>query len=477
MNKKNYKTNIIKNIIYGKTFNSPLNLFIKVIFLIFLFYELLQFFGYEFIRILIIPAVFYSFITMGRNLNIYKISLCSILFLVIFDNDIINFTDLKLRYWYFIILLFLIIILLKNLKKKFPTNIKFSRSIVSLIFLYFICFSFLFLLIDDLNGKLYNIKYWIFTIGLIYVLLFLAKESKIDTNELLYFWLFVLMFSNLWGVLQFFGNNLGFAGDRLQHDWYNISPSAFFSERTWYGQYAAVGIIISFYFYLKTKKSSYIFFIFLFLIGVTLSFSRSALIPLLGLFLSLIVILFKIRIKLQYMINIFLYFLIFIIILKIFNLDYIINVFSIFEKFNKNDPGIIYRYEAIELFLNNVIENPIMYILGNGFSWDESQVSSIGTAIGAKSANIFFMIFHIFGILGLFFSVFLALRYLIYYFVLIKSRNEILLNIGLSLYLTFLGLSFTVPAHQYPPTLVILFFSIFIFKKFKEQSKGLICKK
>jgi hypothetical protein len=215
-----------------------------------------------------------------KKINLYLLLFFGIIFLVLFDNDVLNLTELKLRSWYLIILITLSVRFF-NFSLKIRKR-KLSDSYEFLILVYFFVMSSGFFLIEDIQSKLYIAKYWLFSVGLIYSLFCLFDYSLISIEQSLMVWQFSVLFSTLWGLLQYAGNIAGFSGQNLQHDWFNISPSAFFSERTWYGQYCAVGFILSVYYYARSKDFMQLLMILLTLSGVVVSFSRSALIPIIS---------------------------------------------------------------------------------------------------------------------------------------------------------------------------------------------------
>jgi hypothetical protein len=387
-----------------------------------------------------------------------------LIFLLLFDNDVLNFTDLKLRPWYFIITTLFILKFFKLMYLNPLTNINFKFNLNFIAWFYFVYSSSIFLIIDDFEAKLFNLKYWFFSIGLIYSLHYFFKKSNIEIGDAIKFWYFSILFSTIWGLIQFFGNIYGFAGVQLQHDWFNISPSGFFSERTWYGQYAAIGIILSFYYFILTSRKIYLFLFILCCIGSIVSASRSALIPLASSIFVYLLAFFAISKNFIYKFKILGYSTLLFLLITFINIGNDLNIFSLINKFTSDKIGIDGRFEVFNMLLLNLQSNPFNYIFGHGFEWDESNTSSIGTASGAKASNIFLMIFHIFGIVGLILSLLFFLKNFVLYLKKINNNPSTIPVLGLILYISFWGLSLVVPAHQYPSSLIILFFSLLILK-------------
>lgn len=432
-----------------------------------IYYILLVGFGYESVKYISVLSLI-PLCLLIKNFNISLISLMSVLFLVIFDNDILNWTDSKIRPWYFIVMLALLFDVCHGLMSKKILAINDFFAFYS--FLYFFAMSVFFFFSEDLQSKLYIAKYWLFSVGIVYILLQLSKMSKISLEDGLRFWQFTVLFSTLWGLLQFVGNVSGFAKDLLQHDWFNISPSGFFSERTWYGQYAAVGAILSFYFFIKTRNIIQLCMAILSLACVIISFSRSAVIPILAAILGFLLFIFfskKISKKILYNLIVGIAVLV---VVSLIEFEGGLDIFYLFEKFHVAEEGIQGRIEALDLYLKSVQQNPYGYIFGNGFAWNESETSSIGTAIGAKSSNVILMIFHIFGFYGAILCVLLILNMLIKYILIVKRNPTAEAILGFILFISFIGLSLVVPAHQYPSSLMVLFFSILIYKRLHSEA-------
>jgi hypothetical protein len=427
-----------------------------------LYFFLLTSFGYQSVKYIAIISLL-SLTLLVRKFNVQLTALMSVVYLVIFDNDVLNWTDMQIRPWYFFIMLTLFYDLCSRLTSGKIVVIK--NFLVFYSFSYFFAMSLFFFFWEDFQAKLYIAKYWLFSIGLVYSLIRLSALSKISLEDGLRFWQFTVLFSTLWGLLQFIGNVSGFANDSLQHDWFNVSPSGFFSERTWYGQYAAVGAVLSFYFFLNSRAVVQLCLSLVCLMCVVISFSRSALIPLLAAGLGfLLFLLIKKRVNSKVLANVAVI-VASIIVVSFFELGEGLNVFYLLQKFDGDEIGIQGRIEALDLYFDAIRQNPYGYIFGNGFSWDDSQASSIGTAIGAKSSNVLLMIFHIFGFYGAILCILLILNMLVKYALLVKRNASNQSILGFVLYTSFIGLSLVVPAHQYPSSLTILFFSIFIYKK------------
>lgn len=434
-----------------------------------LYYFMLAGFGYQSVKYIAVLSLVPLFLLI-KKFNISLISLMSVVFLVIFDNDVLNWTDSKIRPWYFIIILALLFDICRRLMS--AKILAINDHFVFYSFLYFFAMSVFFFFSEDLQSKLYIVKYWLFSVGLVYILLQLSKMSKISLEDGLRFWQFTVLFSTLWGLLQFIGNVSGFAKDLLQHDWFNVSPSGFFSERTWYGQYAAVGAILSFYFFIKTRKVVQLCMAILSLICVVISFSRSAVIPLLAATFGFLLFVYFCKAFNRKVLSNLIVGVAVVMVVSLFEFEGGLDIYYLYEKFNVAEEGIQGRIEALDLYLSSVQQNPYGYIFGNGFAWDENQTSSIGTAIGAKSSNVILMIFHIFGFYGAILCILLILNMLHKYLLLVKRNPTTEAILGFILFISFIGLSLVVPAHQYPSSLTVLFFSIFIYKRLHSERKS-----
>ena len=381
------------------------------------YFSLLSSFGYSFATALSIISLPLLFLRLVNNKNTYSFVFFSILYLVVFDNDELNLTELKLRPWYLLIMFSLI-------PACFKFSIKFNKmyfkkeNVITLILMsYFFIESISFFIIEDSSSRMYIFKYWFFTVGLLIVLFFLFNYSNLNIVDALEIWYFTVLFATTWGLIQFIGNILGFAHDKLQHDWFNVSPSAFFSERTWYGQYSSLCLVLSFFFYSQSRNLIYILLSIISLFCTVLSFSRSALIPLICAAIVFLFINFYVHgIKQNFLKHLTFTIIISLGIALVLALATDLDFFLPFlEKFDMDDTNIQGRFEALDIFYLNFINDPYSYIFGNGFKWDDSQVSSIGTAVGAKSANLFLMVFYVFGVFGFIISIYIFIKYLLSY--------------------------------------------------------------
>jgi len=426
------------------------------------YYFLLKAYGYESVRYISVISVPVLVFLLIKRVDAFSFVFFAVIYLVLFDNDLVNWGDWKIRPWYFIVLP---VLFFKGFIGGSGGLFWRVRRVFGLpVMPYFILVSVFFFVVEGGAARLYIAKYWLFSVGLIYFLLHVSRLSRISLEGKLRLWYFCLMFSTLWGLLQYAGNTTGFAGTSLQADWFNVSPSGFFSERTWYGQYAAVAVLLSVYGYVNTMQWRYVFAALLSLTGVLLSFSLSALIPLIAGFLGLLVYALLGKMNLRFVMRSLPFVLLSLVVLA-FNRD---DVFGLFEVFSKLDPdrqGIQGRVEALNIYQANMSRNYIDYIIGNGFDYGYDQVSSIGTAVGAKSANLFLMILHVYGLFGLFLVVLLFLSFAVQYVSLLKSRKSPEILLGFVLFFSFIGLSLFVPAHQYPSSLVVLAFSLVIYSE------------
>jgi hypothetical protein len=390
----------------------------------------------------------------------------AIIYLLAFDNEIFYFSDYNIRIWYFYLIIIYLISFYEIIRRR-QKEITLSRLFLLEYLFGFVFFtwSLYFLIIEDFISKINNIKYWVFYIGLILVLnhFFIKKNNYYD--QIIDYIISITVFIMFWGILQFFTNLIFYPNYQL--DYYNIRPSAFFSETTWYSEFTFFGLLLILLKVLtKNKKLKLLYLIPFYILGFLFSITRNTYLALfLYLFFTFfltIVIQKKINLKImksQFIVISF-FLLVLIIIAYAPELYEISNLFVL--KFSGNDDSAQGRIEAYHISVNNILNGNI---LGNGFYWDKSHSTESGSALGSKSFNIFLMMGSIFGIFGGVLFIILILSYLlklVYYYYLCKS---IYIKYSFIVFLIFIQMAMFAPIHQFPFGMLIVSISVFLFKK------------
>lgn len=388
----------------------------------------------------------------------------AIIYLLVFDSKVFYISSLNLRVWYFYLIVVIVITWKEIISKGLNT---FNRVyLVEYIFgsIFFI-WSFIFLLIDNFDSKINNIKYWLFYIGLLYVLNNFFKKQLNNFWKVIDFVISITVFIAFWGIFQFIMNILFIPNFQL--DFYNIRPSAFFSETTWYSEFIFFGLILlTLRILQKSNGLRLLFLVPFFTLGIILSVTRNTYLALfIFIFLSIGLSIFveqKIYIKIIRSKAASFFFLLTLISLIYFfpKLSEVSN--SLFQKFSFSDNSALGRIEAIDLSMK-LIHQGRSY--GNGFYWDKSQVTQSGSAIGSKSFNLFLMIASIFGYFGGLIFVLFILYYLfkLYYFYI--KYQSIYIKYSFIFFFIFIQMSMFAPLHQYPIGILIISISVFLFNK------------
>lgn len=312
------------------------------------------------------------------------------------------------------------------------------------------------LVTDPIDGKLSIIKYLIFSLGAIFVL----KESFrsivriIGLKPLLDYFVSLAIFVGIWGIFQFCSNLLG-AGALFQADYYNVRPSAFFSETTWYAEYLVFGLVFTYYSFQTSHKSGYLLLMPFFLIGIMLSVTRNAFLAIaMWVLTTFILSLLRTKIKpIHPLLLITTCIGVGIIIYYSSNFDFLVNLLE--NKLSLADSSAQGRINAIQVSIERIADNPLF---GHGFGFNQATdtIAESGTSIGAKHANLFLMIAYIFGIPG-----FILLLYLITNFIVIQSGRWIInankeSKYAVILLIIYLSISMFSPLHQYPCGMYII---------------------
>ncbi|MFV8335278.1 hypothetical protein ACNQF7_04230 [Flavobacterium sp. RSP29] len=410
-------------------------------------------------------SIFFSVLIVVYNYREFGLKgglILAIIYLLAFDNEIFYFSELNIRVWY----LYLIIIygisffeVVKNrqisLKKKFIVeyNIGFVLFIWSLYFL----------VTEDFISKINNVKYWLFYVGLILVLNHFFTKNIIKFRSILDYLISITVFIMFWGILQFLTNLLFLPNFQL--DYFNVRPSGFFSETTWYSEFIFFGLLLIFLKILTVQKMLKLLYLVPFFIGGFLfSVTRNTFLAFfIYLFFTFTLTFFLekkifLRILKSSFIRILICAVIFVFILYIPQLTEVVSFFAF--KFSGQDDSAQGRIEAYHLSIDGIVNGGVF---GNGYFWEKSHSTESGSALGSKSFNIFLMMGSIFGLFGGLLFVFLTLFYLVktlYYYCKYKS---IYIKYSFIIFLTFIQMAMFAPIHQFPFGMLIVSLSVFLF--------------
>ena len=384
------------------------------------------------------------------------------IYLLTFDSEVFCFTDYNIRVWYAYLILIYFISVYEFIKSP---NIVLNRNfIVEYIvgFLFFI-WSIYFLIIEDFTSIINNIKYWVFFIGLILVLNKFFRRNLNNYKDIINYLISITIFITFWGILQFF-TNLFFL-PYYQLDYFNVRPSAFFSETTWYSEFIFFGFLFVLLKVLTEPNMLKLLYLFPFyLLGFLFSVTRNTFLALfLYLFLTFTVTFFlenKIYsriIKSKFIIGS----IVLLCFMAIIYLPEINNLLSVFvPKFSGDDVSAQGRIEAYHLSIESIKNGNLM---GGGYYWDKSQTTDTGSALGSKSFNIFLMIGSIFGIFGgilfMLFIFYIIIKKLHYY----NFTKSIFIKYSFILFLVFIQMAMFAPIHQFPFGMLIVSLSVFLF--------------
>lgn len=315
---------------------------------------------------------------------------------------------------------------------------------------------------SDINGLAYSIKYWVFYwIPAISIFLYAKKFGAYRFNDAFLIWLICVL--SVWGLLQYYLNVSQFpewVRSSFQLDWYNSSPTAFFSERTWYGEVAACGLPLL----LCAKEENSInnkqclILLLILLFAVLISFSRNAIIGA-ALWIILSICFSSKRIKLAlYLFAASLIGASALAIIKAVAPQLTGHLLGVIDRFTLTDGSGIGRLEAIDMSIRQHLNASWLELFsGHGFNWSETESSATGTAIGSKSANVFDFIASIFGFP--FLTILLTLS-LVGGLALTRHHHLPKERAVLILALMWLTMAQFAPMHQEGFTLFLLVFSL-----------------
>lgn len=423
-------------------------------------FSILSIVGFEgSILVSLLVGVFIIFYNR-KLVGFFNSTALAIAYLMLFDNDkIFAYTSLKLRVWYVLVIILIFYHVLKSVNNAKKTKLSIELCLIIFLFILVCCW----FIVDTYNGKLSIIKYMLFSVGSIYVLLksFKSISLKVGTERLLDYFISLVAFVATWGIVQFVMNILGH-GSPYMFDFYNIRPSAFFSETTWYAEYSFFGLIFLSCKSVVYNNYKYNFLFVLIVISLVLSATRNA-------YLSFVVfgggMMFLNLLRGKIYIPKFRYIII--------CLGILVGVLSIFQdqinficnKFMNLDNSSQGRLYAINTSWNSFLESPIW---GYGFSFDQTKdsIGISGTSIGAKSFNLFLMLLHIFGLSGFIPFLLLLLAFFTKNAYKYRAGNQFSRYAFLFLSI-FLSMSMFAPLHQYPFGMYIVAVALFFSSKIK----------
>ncbi|MBE8727761.1 O-antigen polymerase [Flavobacterium hungaricum] len=434
-------------------------------------FVLLNFFSYLIILLfggfsLAFPiSVFFSLLIIASSYKEFGIKgglIFATIYLLAFDSEIFYFSDYNIRIWYFYLI---IIYLISFFEFLLNFRIVFKRKFIVEYIIGFVLFlwSIYFLLIEDFVSKINNIKYWVFYIGLILILNHFFRKNIKKYNFILDYIISITVFIMFWGIFQFFTNLLFISNFQL--DYFNIRPSAFFSETTWYSEFIFFGMVLIFLKILTVPNMlKLLYLVPFYLLGFLFSVTRNT-------YLAFIIYLFFtftftffierkifLRIVSSRFILTFIFLLVLIFIMLIPILTDIASFFVL--KFSGQDDSAQGRIEAYHISVNNILKGGVF---GNGYYWDKSHSTESGSALGSKSFNVFLMMGSIFGPFGgLLFFILISFYLMksLYYYGLYKS---LYIKYSFIVFFIFIQMAMFAPIHQFPFGMLIVSLSVFLF--------------
>lgn len=320
--------------------------------------------------------------------------------------------------------------------------------------LYFIGISIVWVFFDSFSFSLVNLKQWVFYIGLVVVLYFSSRKIYLDK---LVIPVMIALAISLLGVAQYILNYIvGPGANFIYPDIPNIEmrPVGFFSETTWLSEFALIFLIVSWFLYKISKKNYYIFGVLTFFIVIIITNTRNTY---LALFVLLLFLFFSSLINKRIGKSFVKYvpivsFLVITLFLSTnFLLQYIYNIMSRFNSIDSSSG----RFEAFILSINKLGESVQLYF-GSGYYWDSTFQAGFGTSIGAKSFNLFLMILHIYGVIGLLLFLLFLARFFLKRFIQFNKTKDVVYMFSLYVLVIYLSLSMFAPIHQYPAGAMVL---------------------
>jgi len=413
-----------------------------------------------FITAILFTSIFIFFYFWNKY-GYFKSIILLLTYLMLFDDTPFIFTGLQFRIWYFVLILYMISFTVYFLIYS-TRKIRFKCTYISLLLVPIVGVSFAHFVTDPMVFKIHNLKYWIFYIGLIVVLYkgYLSFNTSKEYDELISFIVSLSLFVSIIGILQVLTTVIGMP---LLGEYYR--PQAFFSEATWYGEYLIFGIVITYFQLRRSKKKYYLIYVYIELLGVLVSATRNAFLAIIVLiFIEFVIFIFRFKFNYSIFKNIYTFIGLIILSFLIYHFWEMINevVFKlIIGKLNVKESSANSRLVAFDWSIRHFNKN---LIFGNGFKWDGSMITKMGTALGSKSFNLIFMIQWLFGLLGLIPFLIIIFLHLLFSFwsYLINNIREHLLSF--QIFTVFLSISMFAPLHQFSFGMYTIALSIFFYK-------------
>lgn len=435
----------------------PVGFFLALAPLFFLVQGLLGFSGAILVAAYFVFLLWYRF----RQTNSWdEFFLYGVTFLLLFDSPTFTFTPFKLRLWYPLLALAGLLILLERRKSNLTFPVV-SSAVGGYVFFYYVTMSSLWLFWDDWDGKLSNLKYLFLAAGLMLFYRSLwFRLSMLQCQAFLRYLATLSIFVSLWGLLQVFFNTFTLFGPLFQRDSYNLRPSAFFSETTWYAEFCLFGILLVIYLInRRLVKPQWVLFLLPLLISLVVSNTRNAFVGLAVAIIGLIFLsLFRRRrepvpLWNRWSVGLLLATTLGLVLASLVAWPEVVaQAQRIVQRFTGNDASGQSRLEA---FARSWKELETGWFTGQGYTWHPDQGTAAGTVTGSKSFNLVFMITYIFGWSGL-----AVLAVGIIAFIRSAVSNYLRYDwlaakYALVLFAAYFVMSMFTPIHQYPFGLMV----------------------
>jgi hypothetical protein len=398
----------------------------------------------------IIPALLASvglvWYFKARGLTLLECLLLVVYFLLLFDSPVTSFTALNIKVWYPILALIIVVDVLSALTEG-KVRVRPKRL---LLLGFFLVLSLYYFVVDNATGRVYNVKYWVFTIGLWLTLLdrsgsLFRDHRQLFTSYLLGLFLFVAAF----GLLQFVALTGGLGNLYMREPWL-LRPDAFFSETTWYATYCFFGLVFLFWYVRASGTYLLLIVVPVFLAGLLLSNTRNVMIPM-ALVAALAIVFWlahgRLAVKWKSL-RAGLLLLGAATVLGIAMLPILVKLLNlVLLKVRLEDASAVGRLLAFREAWALAMQSPLT---GQGFYWDDTVVVLLsGTAIGAKAFNLLLQVFSIFGFLGAVPLLVILLGYGLRSLVRAFAPADVNARFGLYFFLGFVSISMFAPLHQF----------------------------